>query len=341
METDKTPFLISIVVPVYNVERYLRATVHSIQAQTDPAFEIILVNDGSQDRSLEICRELEWSDPRIRVIDQPNCGVSAARNRGVQEARGQYISFVDSDDLIRKEMIADLRRGMEEMIRQGHRAVQIQIGREEIDEHEGHLPDAITPPQVPTWISPVELTKGMLLYTGDASFCTKLTPRDLLLEHPFEEGALAEDFSLQARLTGVLEGIYSLPEVDYRVIHRAGSLTRRKDIEHFSTVYISIVKAADYVEQELVPVYPELEVPAKRFALYERLDYLLHVPIDDMNSSNTFYTAVVQYLRDNKEAIAENPYLSGRDRLYLRLLAASPRFIRRVHRLTMKARGIQ
>ena len=379
--------LISVVVPVYNAERFLRATVESILAQTDPNYEVILVNDGSTDGSLALCRELEaevaarrgigtahssvtepaaegacpkgtdeyaesadrpavvgaqGNPPLLRVIDQENRGVSAARNCGIREARGEYICFVDSDDLVTPGFVTDLRRGMEEAIAQGRRDVQVQIGRREVNEQGELLPDAITPPSEPTWIDPVELVNGMLLYTGDASFCTKLTPRRLLLEYPFEAGALAEDFRLQVRMTDALEGIYSLPQVDYIVLHRAGSLTRRKDIEHFSLVYISIVEAADYVEKELVLRHPELAVPAKRFALYERLDYLLHVPIADMNGDNEFYQGVVAYLRmkENRAAVRGNPYLDRKSRLYLRLLTAAPRLVRRVHRMTMKVRGI-
>ena len=342
--------LISVVVPVYNAERFLRATAESILAQTDPNYEIILVNDGSTDGSLALCQELETEavagaqgrSPQFRVIDQENRGVSAARNRGIREARGEYVCFVDSDDLVTPEFVADLRMGMEEALRQGRHDVQVQIGRREVNEQGEPLPDAITPPAEPTWIDPVELVNGMLLYTGDASFCTKLTPRRLLLEYPFEEGALAEDFSLQARMTDALEGIYSLPQVDYVVLHRAGSLTRRKDIEHFSLVYISIVEAADYVERELVPRHPELAVPAKRFALYERLDYLLHVPIPDMNGDNEFYRGVMAYLRtkENRAAVRDNPYLDRKSRIYLRFLTAAPRLVRRMHRMTMKVRGI-
>lgn len=332
---------ISVVVPVYNAEKFLRRTVAGIQAQTDDNYEIILVNDGSADDSLSICRQLEKEDSRIHVVDQPNRGVSAARNAGVRASAGELISFVDSDDLVKPSMLADLRNGMIEILSKGYRNVQVQIGREEIDEDGNPLPAAIVPPEQPVLISPGEFTKGMLLYTGDASFCTKLTPRRILLEHPFEEGALAEDFSLQARLTDVLDGIYSLPPTDYRVIHRAGSLTRRKDIQHFSTVYISIVKAADYVEQKLVPEHPDLAIPAKRFALIERLDYLLHVPIADMRTDNVFYQDTVRYLRENGKAIRSNPYLTAKNRRYLKLLSAAPRLVRRVHLLTMKLRGIR
>lgn len=332
--------LISVIVPVYNAEHFLRPTVESIEAQTDRNIEIILVNDGSQDGSLAVCRELETEDSRIRVIDQENRGVSAARNAGVKAAEGEYISFVDSDDRILPSMIGDLRRGMMEIEAKGYSDVQVQIGRREQDEVGNQLPDAVVPPDEPVLTGPVGFTESLLLYTGDASFCTKLTPRRILLEYPFEEGKLAEDFSLQARLTDILEGIYSLPQVDYLVIHRSGSLTRRKDVRHFSKVYISIVEAADYVEQELVPLHPELEVPAKRFALIERLDYLLHVPIPDMNRDNEFYRDVVRYLQQNGEAIRGNPYLSHRERLYLRILSACPRLARKVHLLTMKARGI-
>ncbi len=332
--------LISVIVPVYNSEQFLRETVESICAQTDTNYEVLLVDDGSKDGSLALCRELESEYSCIRVIHQANAGPSAARNTGVQEARGEYISFVDSDDFIKPDMLANLRSGMEKMRRQGKVNVQIQIGREEIDEDGNVLPAAIIPPDEPVLIPPVLFIQSMLLYTGDASFCTKLTPRRILLEHPFEVGALAEDFRLVTHLVDVLDGIYSLPQIGYRVVHRKGSLTRRSKVSQFSRVYVAIVEAGDYVEQELVPRYPKLEVAAKRFALYERLDYMLHVPIRDMNRQNTFYRNVLQYLRDNHAAIQDNPYLSHRDRLYLKLLSAAPVLVRRIHRLTMRLRGI-
>ena len=333
--------LISVVVPVYNSETFLRKTVRCIQEQTDPAFEIILVNDGSLDGSLELCRELEKEDARIRVLTQENKGLSAARNAGVLEAHGEYISFVDSDDLIYPDMIANLRAGMDEMRRRGLRNVQVQIGREEIDENGNALPPAIIAPEEPVLIPPVLFVQSMLLYTGDASFCTKLTPRRILLEHPFEVGALCEDFSLETHLVDILDGVYNLPQIGYRVVHRLGSLTRRRSVNQFSRAYIAIIEASDYVEKELVPRYPKLEVAARRFGLYERLDYMLHVPIAQMNRKNEFYMQVLHYLRENKTAIRENPYLAHRDRIYLTILSAAPVLVRRVHRVSMRLRGIK
>lgn len=333
--------LISVVVPVYNAENFLRETVRCIQEQTDPNYEIILVNDGSSDGSLEVCRELERGDERIRVLTQENQGLSAARNAGVRMARGEYISFVDSDDLIYPDMIANLRSGMDEMRRCGRGNAQVQIGREEIDEDGNALPPAIVAPEEPTLVPPVLFIQSMLLYTGDASFCTKLTPRRILLEHPFEVGALCEDFILETHLVDVIDGVYNLPQTGYRVVHRLGSLTRRRNVNQFSKAYIAIIEASDYVEEQLVPRYPKLQVAARRFGLYERLDYMLHVPIPQMNRKNEFYRNVLRYLRENRTAIRENPYLTHRDRTYLTVLAAAPVLVRRVHRLSMRLRGIQ
>ena len=89
---------VSVIVPVYNVEKWLRKCVDSILSQTYVDFELILINDGSKDRSLEICREYELTDDRVKVIDGPNRGSSAARNTGLKQAKGQWIIFCDSDD---------------------------------------------------------------------------------------------------------------------------------------------------------------------------------------------------------------------------------------------------
>ena len=91
---------ISVIVPVYKVEEYLPQCIDSILAQTFTDFELLLVDDGSPDRCGEICEEYAGKDTRIRVFHQQNSGVSAARNIGLQHAKGTYIVFVDSDDWV-------------------------------------------------------------------------------------------------------------------------------------------------------------------------------------------------------------------------------------------------
>ena len=98
---------VSVIVPVYNVERYLNQCVESLLRQTLPDFELLLVNDASTDGSLALCRRYE-SDPRVRVIDKPHGGLGDTRNRGVREARGEYLAFVDSDDWVEQRMLEDL-----------------------------------------------------------------------------------------------------------------------------------------------------------------------------------------------------------------------------------------
>lgn len=91
---------ISVIVPIYNGEKYLCRCIDSILLQTWEDFELILVNDGSNDGSLAICDEFAAKDVRIKVIDQANAGVSMARNRGIDIAKGDYICFIDCDDWV-------------------------------------------------------------------------------------------------------------------------------------------------------------------------------------------------------------------------------------------------
>jgi glycosyltransferase involved in cell wall biosynthesis len=96
--------LVSIIVPIYNVEKYLSKCIESLLGQTMENLEIVLINDGSLDNSLSICYEYAKKDERIRVIDKKNEGVAAARNTGLEEAKGNYIGFVDPDDWIETDM---------------------------------------------------------------------------------------------------------------------------------------------------------------------------------------------------------------------------------------------
>ena len=98
---------ISIIVPVYKVEEYLSQCIDSILVQTFTNFELLLVDDGSPDRCGEMCEEYAQKDERIRVFHQENAGVSTARNKGLAEAYGKYIVFVDSDDYILPAYLED------------------------------------------------------------------------------------------------------------------------------------------------------------------------------------------------------------------------------------------
>ena len=99
---------ISIIVPVYNSEKYLDACIDSILSQSFRDFELILVDDGSKDSSAQICDEYASQDTRVRVIHKANGGVSAARNDGLDIAKGEYITFIDSDDWVERESLSTI-----------------------------------------------------------------------------------------------------------------------------------------------------------------------------------------------------------------------------------------
>jgi len=104
---------VSIVVPVYNQEKYLEKCLEGIRNQTLKEIEIILINDGSTDKSLEICRRHKCEDDRIRIINQPNGGVSVARNAGIKASTGTYVGLLDPDDWIEPDMYESMCRSLE------------------------------------------------------------------------------------------------------------------------------------------------------------------------------------------------------------------------------------
>lgn len=104
--------LVSVIIPVYNIETYLRECVESVLQQTYKNFELLLVDDGSKDSSPAICDEYAAKDSRVVVIHKANEGPSATRNRGIDESKGEFIVFVDSDDLIHEEMLEKMVKAM-------------------------------------------------------------------------------------------------------------------------------------------------------------------------------------------------------------------------------------
>lgn len=331
MENQKEGSLISVIIPVYNTKEYLNRCVGSVCSQTYPDLEILLVDDGSTDGSGALCDELAQKDSRIRVLHKENGGSSSARNLGMEHAAGEYLGFVDSDDFISPQMYENLYNAMK------HYGVRVtQIGREEIDENGNRLPDICTPPDKAVRIGHRDFLKELLMHRADCSFCTKLFHKSVLEGRSFPQGALNEDFHFLVQMLPRIGEIVSLPEQAYHVFYRLGSNSRRQDREQFSRVFEDNVRNADMVFEYVDRDDRELIQIAKRFGIYQRIDYLLHIPIGQMNRKNVFYMQVVKNLRKNFLAGLANPYLTVKNKFYLSLFVAAPRGVRKLHR---KIRG--
>lgn len=336
--------LISVIVPVYNIKEYLPRCVASIQAQTYPELEIILVDDGSDDGTGELCEKLAEKDPRIHVYHKENGGSSSARNLGISRARGDYLGFVDSDDYIEPDMYEKLYEGV---CRFGVKVAQ--IGRDEITPEGEVLPDLCIPPAEPKLISSEDFLYELLMHRGDCSFCTKLIDRTLLEEYSTERvdgvgtyfplGVLNEDFYLLVKLLEKTGKILSLPGHAYHVFYRIGSNSRKEDKENFSRVFGDCVDNADMVSELVDRQYPELKEVSLRFGVFQRLEYLLHIPISQMTRANRQYRDIIRFLRKNWGRSMKNPVLTMKNKIYHTLFAIAPAGVRKLHRLIMRMKG--
>lgn len=122
---------VTVIIPIYNVEQYLSNCIESLLQQSYIDFELLLVNDGSSDNSGKICDEYAHIDSRIKVFHKSNSGASSARNWGIQKAKGEWIAFVDSDDVVLPDYLRDLISGIPKkngagMVYQGHTKVNIE-----------------------------------------------------------------------------------------------------------------------------------------------------------------------------------------------------------------------
>lgn len=184
--------LITVIVPAYNQESYLSEAIESILAQTYSNLEVIIIDDGSQDQTYAICQSYQARDRRIRTLSQSNRGPSAARNRGILEAKGPYICFLDGDDImegsrIEKELLAferDYRVGIV------YSAVRL-IDFEGKPLGEIHSPSFL----------PENFLSYLFFRNLVPSISTTMIKRQLLLEHLFDESLrYAEDYDLIVRL---------------------------------------------------------------------------------------------------------------------------------------------
>ncbi len=179
--------LLSIIVPVYNAEPYLRDSIGSILAQTYDNFEIVMVDDGSTDGSLKLCEELAAKDKRIRVFHKPNGGVASARNFGLDNILGEYIGWVDSDDIISPKMYEIMIK-----LALDHDADIVQCSH---IRNVSELKNGLSEDTKVEVLNSTESLKRIYRshYTNSLSLCTKLYRREVFDGVRFTEGTAFED----------------------------------------------------------------------------------------------------------------------------------------------------
>lgn len=206
--------LISLVIPVYNVEPFLRKCVESARAQTYPNYEVILVDDGSTDNSGKMCDEYAAKDSRITVFHKPNGGLSSARNFGVEKARGELIAFQDSDDFMTEDYLSYLYQLMVKF------DADVSSARFWIvyDDVQPKIDDSV----------PVEIVldaEGALeKLSSNMSADSKLYHKELLLRYPFPVGRLHEDLATLYKVIGDCKRVvFSDKKIGF-YIQRKGSI---------------------------------------------------------------------------------------------------------------------
>jgi len=323
--------LLSVIVPAYNAMDCLEKCIDSIRRQTNPNMEIIIVDDGSSDNTGALAEKMALIDKRIRVFHKENGGSSSARNMGIDNARGEYLGFVDSDDYIEPDMYEKLLR-----IAMNENIPMVQTSRDEIDADGNRLEDVCIPPKEPTVFNSRHILRELLLHRGDCSFCTRITHHSLFESLRFPEGELNEDFYLLVQMLKKLSVVAIIPDQDYHVYYRNNSNTRTSDENYFPRVFEDIVVNADRVDDIVKQSFPDLQAESYRFGLFQRLDYMLHIPVRMMTGSNKFYVSVKRYLRKNKYKAMGNPYLTKKNKQYIFILGSAPRIARSVHKMLKK-----
>lgn len=223
---------ISVIVPVYKVEPYLQKCVDSIRNQTYENLEIILVDDGSPDHCGRMCDAFQAQDPRIRVIHKKNGGLSSARNAGLDEAKGAYIAFVDSDDWLEPDAMEVLMTAA-----QNENVKLVCGGRYDVSGASGERKIGLCPPKAET-IPGKELVRRIFRWENvDSAAWDKLYHRSLFREIRYPVGKIVEDVPTTYRLALDAGRAAMVPKPVYNYYHRPGSITNSAISEktfHFS-----------------------------------------------------------------------------------------------------------
>ena len=307
--------LISVIVPVYNVEAYLAECVHSILNQTYEHWELILVDDGSKDASGQLCEEFARTDSRIRVLHKPNGGLSSARNAGIDVASGEYLAFVDSDDWIEPE---GLQWMLERAVESG--APMVCAGRYDYESATGEKTLGLCPERDEV-ISGEEFVRRMFIWDHfDSAACDKLYRAELFAEYRYPDGKICEDVALTYQIALKAGQVALLAKPFYNYRHRPQSITTASVTE--KTFHLTEHTA--YIYPWICQEYPAMAREAEFLRVRSLVYPLILLEISDADTRKRFsgqYQFLRRELRKHIGFIVHSSLYSKRDKLEAVLLS--------------------
>lgn len=320
--------LISVIVPVYKVEPYLEKCVESILAQTYSNLEIILVDDGSPDNCGKICDMLKQKDLRVCVIHKTNGGLSSARNTGVDNAHGEYIGFVDSDDTIEPYMYEKLYNAIK---RDGTKLAVCAINYVYDDGKVLRKPANGKDVILNFTQAIIEMNSHRIF---DMATWSKLYHRELFNNLRFPIGKLSEDYYLMFRIFERAQRVSYVDTPCYNYLQRKNSITRSDKINHDHEY--AALEQMKYLDEK----YPELKVVghvAYASAALTVYDSYLKNKVYCPKKELYHFKSVVQ---ENKEYIMKAKHLSMSKQIQFRLFCMNPMLYNVVFKVYRKIKRI-
>lgn len=299
---------ISIIMTVYNADRYLEKAIDSVLKQSFYDFELILINDGSTDNSPTICDLYEEKDDRVKVVHQENNGVSSARNKGLEVASGKYIGFVDSDDYIANDMYEFLYNNL---VREGADLSICGI----YDIYEGKTPQA---KPANRYVLNRSETVKMILEAKIISVhpVNKLYKRELFDNVSYPVGKITEDGAAMFYLLEHVNKVVADMQPKYYYYHRKNSITTSPYSEKDLDTIEAWVENEKYIEKK----YPEyLDIAHTRvcWAYFIVLDKIL---ISNAEKDCPLTDEIIIFLRNNYSFILKNNYFTRNRKIAVTLL---------------------
>lgn len=310
MKNKKDP-LITVIVPIYNVETYLSRCLKSISTQTYTNIEIILVNDGSTDHSLRIAQKWAANDNRIILIDQSNKGLSEARNTGIKNSSGEYLTFIDSDDYITPDYIEYLYG----LLKRDNFRSKLSIcslmnvfPETEHQENMGNGKELI--------LTGRQCIQKMCYHDlVDTCAYAKLGKRDLYTDNFFPKGKLFEDIGSTYKLFEQCDRVACGFVPKYYYVIRKGSIVTGS----FNKRKLELLEMTDKMANDVNSKYPELKHATLRRQVYARFS-TLNQTLGERSLRST-QRDLINFINLHKSEVLNDPLSPKRDRIAYKLLS--------------------